>query len=78
MFLFCNNCPNFGTYKKPIFDIYLLLLQNKSFIKQSLTMQTAKLSRTIKRIIGFVNVDHLSVTLIVLFLGWFLAFASII
>lgn len=41
-------------------------------------MQTAKLSRTIKRIIGFVNVDHLSVTLIVLFLGWFLAFASII
>lgn len=40
-------------------------------------MQTAKLSRTIKRIIGFVNVDHLCVTLIVLFLGWFLAFASI-
>lgn len=77
MFLFCNSCPNFGTYKKPIFDIYLLLLQSRSFIKQSLTMQTAKLSRTIKRIIGFVNVDHLCVTLIVLFLGWFLAFASI-
>lgn len=40
-------------------------------------MHKTKIQRNINNLFKFISIDHLCVTLIVLFLGWFLAFASI-